>query len=69
MGEPNWGLEYLDIPTAWWIQGKLTEADHHPKCSSVAGHHALSGPALLCDCGAVSRYWEKNRPTKGKDND
>lgn len=59
---PNWDLDYLDFPTAWHIQKKhLTEADHNPKCSSVPGWHPLSGPGLLCDCGAVQKAWERIR--------
>jgi hypothetical protein len=48
----------LDFPTAWAIQeaGGLT---HHPRCSSVPGWHALSGPGLLCDCGAVRAEWTR----------
>jgi len=64
MGEPNWDLKYVDFPTAWWIQGQLKQEDHDPKCSSVPGHHPLSGPGLLCDCGAISRYWEKRTGLK-----
>lgn len=54
--------EALDFPTAWAIQdaGGLT---HNPRCSSVPGWHPLSGPALLCDCGAVEREWKRRLET------
>lgn len=50
---------FLDIPTAWAIQ-KRGGFEHDPKCSSVPGHHPLSGPHFLCDCGAVISEWEKS---------
>lgn len=50
----------LDFPTAWAIQNR-GGLEHHPRCSSVSGWHPLSGPALLCDCGAVRREWERQR--------
>lgn len=50
----------LDYPTAWKIQKGFGETlDHHPRCSSVPGWHPMSGPAFLCDCGAVEREWER----------
>ena len=53
-------FDMLDYPTAWEIQNKggLT---HLERCSSVPGWHSLSGPALLCDCGAIEREWERLR--------
>lgn len=55
MAEPNWRLEFLDFPTAWWIQGRgLTHVD--PRCSA-----AQTEGALLCDCGAVTAEWERRR--------
>ena len=50
--------QVLDYPTAWAIQerGGLT---HHERCSSVEGWHPLSGPGLLCDCGAIKREYER----------
>lgn len=53
--------EFLDFPTAWRIQ-RTTKLVHHRRCSSVPGWHPLSGPAFLCDCGAVEREWEATRP-------
>lgn len=59
----NLGL--LDFPTAWTIQGDggLMHAD---RCSSVPGWHPLSGPALLCDCGAVEKRWHELRVAAGR---
>lgn len=56
--------DYLDYPTAWAIQ-KSVGADlcHHPRCSSVPGWSPISGPAFLCDCGAVVADWERRRAT------
>lgn len=52
----------LTFGAAWDIQHTVGPSlDHDPKCSSVPGHHPLSGPALLCDCGAVEREWERRR--------
>ncbi len=48
----------LDFPTAWAIQ-KRGGLNHHERCSSVEGWHPLSGPALLCDCGAVKTEYER----------
>lgn len=50
----------LDFPTAWAIQEK-GGLEHHPRCSSVPGWSAISGPGLLCDCGAVVREWERQQ--------
>ena len=58
----NRDLDFLDFPTAWSIQHNRGEKlNHDPKCSSVPGHHPLSGPGLLCDCGAVRKEWERLR--------
>lgn len=48
--------DVLDFPTAWAIQ-EAGGIEHHPRCSSVPGWCAMSGPSLLCDCGAVERQW------------
>lgn len=48
----------LDYPTAWAIQ-KEAELKHLPNCSSVPGWHPLSGPSLLCDCGAVEKEFDR----------
>ena len=53
-------FDMLDFPTAWLIQNdRGTELRHHPLCSSVPGHDPISGPGLLCDCGAVPKEWER----------
>lgn len=50
----------LDYPTAWAIQKNVgMQLDHSPHCSSVPGWDPMSGPAFLCDCGAVKREWER----------
>ena len=50
----------LDYPTAWAIQSEVgAQLEHDPKCSAVPGHHPMSGPHFLCDCGAVEREWER----------
>lgn len=50
----------LDYPTAWAIQKEVGETlEHHPRCSSVPGWCSLSGPGILCDCGAVEREYER----------
>lgn len=50
----------LDYPTAWAIQKEVGESlDHHPRCSSVPGWDPISGPGLLCDCGAVECEWQR----------
>jgi hypothetical protein len=53
--------DMCDFPTGWRIQDEIgtTSPPHDPKCSCVPGHHPLSGPALLCDCGAILREWRK----------
>lgn len=53
---PPWRTDMLDFPTAWAIQ-RRGGLEHGPRCSSVAGHHPLSGPMWLCDCDAVERAW------------
>jgi hypothetical protein len=63
----------LDYPTAWAIQNEVgNQLDHHPRCSSVPGWDPISGPAFLCDCGAVEREWQRRQsaappPDPGKD--
>lgn len=47
----------IDFPTAWRVQKEVGPTlDHHPRCSSVPGWCRMSGPGLLCDCGAVEKY-------------
>lgn len=54
--------DYPDYPTAWAIQKDRGEVlNHHPRCSSVPGWDPISGPGLLCDCGAVVSEWERLR--------
>lgn len=54
MSEPNWELDFLDFPTAWWIQEQgLTHTDR--RCS------AAQTEAFLCDCGAVETEWVRRR--------
>lgn len=55
--------DYIDFGAAWAIQKDRGETlQHHEKCSSVPGWHALSGPHFLCDCGAVEKEWARIRP-------
>lgn len=50
----------LDYPTAWKIQREVgASLVHHPRCSSVPGWSAISGPGLLCDCGSIEREYER----------
>lgn len=52
----------LDFPTAWAIQREVGPSlEHDPRCSSVSGWHPMSGPGLLCDCGAVAREHERRQ--------
>jgi hypothetical protein len=52
----------LDYPTAWAIQREVGETlQHDPHCSSVPGWNPLSGPGLLCDCGAVRKEWKRRQ--------
>jgi hypothetical protein len=54
-----------DFPTAWEIQKTVGPTlDHHPRCSSVPGWDPMSGPGLLCDCGAVRTEWERRKAGK-----
>lgn len=55
--DPVIRLDMLDFPTAWEIQRRGVE--HNPRCSSVPGWSPISGPALLCDCGAVETEWRR----------
>ena len=50
--------DFLNFPTAWAIQDK-GGLQHHPRCSSVPGWDPISGPGLLCDCGAITKEWER----------
>lgn len=55
----------LTYGEAWEIQRTVGSLlNHHSKCSSVPGHHPLSGPALLCDCGVIERLWNHRRFVK-----
>jgi hypothetical protein len=55
----------LDYPTAWAIQREVGPSlTHHPRCSSVPGWDPISGPHMLCDCGAIEREWERRRAAK-----
>jgi hypothetical protein len=60
---PDMRFDMLDFPTAWEIQ-KRGGLEHHPRCSSVPGWSPISGPGLLCDCGAVNAEWERLRVTR-----
>jgi hypothetical protein len=52
----------LDYPTAWAIQNEVGPTlTHHPRCSSVPGWDPMSGPGLLCDCGAVEQEWKRRK--------
>lgn len=50
--------EFLSISLAWKIQDS-TDLKHDERCSSMEGWHPLSGPALLCDCGVVAKYYDQ----------
>lgn len=52
----------IDYPTAWRAQKDVGPTlKHHPRCSSVPGWDAMSGPGLLCDCGAVEKEAVRRR--------
>ena len=52
----------LDYPTAWAIQREFGPTlTHHPRCSSVPGWDPISGPGILCDCGAIFEEWKRRR--------
>jgi hypothetical protein len=54
--------EYPDFPTAWAIQEAVgATLLHNPRCSSVPGWCKISGPAFLCDCGAVAGEWVRRK--------
>lgn len=55
----------MDYPTAWALQREVGEKlDHHPRCSSVPGWDPLSGPGMLCDCGALlAEFKRRTEPT------
>lgn len=54
--------DYADFPTAWAIQNSHGPTlTHHPRCSSVPGWDAISGPSFLCDCNAVQDEWRRIR--------
>lgn len=50
---PNWQYDFLDFPTAWYLAGQSL-----PHTSAACSYVQTSG-ALLCDCGAVEREWER----------
>ena len=55
-------IDYMTFGEAWDVQHTVGPSlDHDPKCSSVPGHHPLSGPALLCDCGAIEKEWKRRK--------
>lgn len=54
LGKPNWELDFIDFPTAWWLAARVEHSD--PKCS-----YAQTEGALLCDCSAIQNEWEKRR--------
>jgi hypothetical protein len=47
--------DFLDFPTSWRIQRERV-LEHDPRCSSI-----ISGPAFLCDCGALQREFRLMR--------
>jgi len=52
----------MDYTAAWAIQKEVgPQLEHHSRCSSVPGWDPISGPALLCDCGAVEREWQRRQ--------
>ena len=53
-------LGYIDFPAAWQMQREGGIA-HARRCSSVPGWHPMSGPALLCDCGALAVEFARRR--------
>lgn len=53
---PNWELDYLDFPTAWWIQEEPGFDHLDPRCSAVQ-----TNGVMLCDCGAVEAEWKRQR--------
>lgn len=57
--------ETLNFPTAWAIQNE-GGLEHHPRCSCVPGWHPMSGPAFLCDCGAVRAEWCKRLAARAR---
>jgi hypothetical protein len=50
---PNWQYDFIDFPTGWYLasQGLL----HTDRCCS----YIQTWGALLCDCGAIQREWER----------
>lgn len=48
--------DFLDFPTAWRILRESPDLEHHLRCS-----YEQTDGALLCDCGAVEREWERRR--------
>lgn len=60
-------FDVLDFPAAWAIQKDRGPALPHDKeCSSVPGWHPLSGPGMLCDCGAVLTEWERLKECRNR---
>lgn len=60
-------LDFIDFPMGWALQAEIGTAapPHDPRCSCVPGHHPLSGPGFLCDCGAIQREWCSRREALG----
>lgn len=55
----NPGMTY---PEAWALQNEVGESlTHQPRCSSVPGWCSISGPAFLCDCGALLAEHKRRR--------
>lgn len=50
---PNWQYDFLDFPTAWYL---ANEGLQH---TSLYCSYVQTDGALLCDCGAVEREWER----------
>lgn len=55
----------MTYPEAWGIQNECgATLAHDARCSSVPGWSPISGPAFLCDCGAVENEWaRRDRPS------
>ncbi len=59
--------KFMDFPTAWTIQREIGSLlNHDARCSSVPGWNPMSGPAFLCDCGAVEKKYDEIRELLNK---